>query len=178
METNLDERIKILYNTFSINPKPDKSSFCTHCYDVGEIDLLSLVSPKKLNSDLARRLLWDLHHHDLGAVKYFFPRLLEIMSPPHHLNPLSYKQFFKDLSIHNFFLWDTNQINSVLSFFDSFTAYKRLQLEATLEEFNGKKQTYEEALADFSVPNYCIEEEDWLKWNESFGNFIKSNPQL
>jgi hypothetical protein len=170
METNLDKNIQLLYIEFSLNTKPNKDSFCSHCYNEDDINLLNSIGVDGLDFNLGRRLLWDLNHHDLSAIKYFFPRLLESMCPPNNIYLLSYKQFFTDLYLHNFLSWKANEIKSTLSFFDNFTNYKRLKLEDELETFNGKRQTYEEACADFSVPLH-IDQDDWLKWNEEFEKF-------
>lgn len=174
VEIGFDSVIFDLYSAFSSYSNPLPSSFCSHCYSEDDIARFCSTKKNELNSQLGRRLIWDLGHHNGSVIKYFLPRLMELIAPPFSINELYTGQIFRDLELHNFLQWSEQERKLVLQFFDILEQQKLAKIEDEIQQYTGKNLSYSEAKDQFEIPVW-IDDEKWEKWRDALQKFRDKN---
>ena len=82
--TELKDLISEVYEVFASYDSIEDLDVCLTWYTTEQIQLLKSVSVSKIDTVLAKKLLWESKDHwsSTNVYKYFLPRILEVISPP------------------------------------------------------------------------------------------------
>ncbi len=120
----LESAIDKLYEQFSIYDGKGMD-FCGFCYSEEEIHYLMSTPTAEINTDKARKLLWEVCDH-WGLVvnyKHYIPRLLEVLAPPESQDDLYPLHLFETLEHLKFSTWPAKEREAVMAYLDAVTPY-------------------------------------------------------
>ena len=114
----LKKLVTQLYEAFAPYASEDSLEFCLACYTAEQIDVLRSLPVSKIDTKLARKLLWEAKDHWVSSSVYkrFLPRILEVMSPPEleeDLFPMHLIEVFQQLG---FVSWPDKEKMAVSQF--------------------------------------------------------------
>ena len=115
----LESAITQLYEQFSLYSVKDLD-ICSACYTMEQVKYLKSTPASKIETQMARKLLWEAKDHwkSVDVYKHFVPRILEVLSPPESEEDLFPLHLFEVLQQMHFFSWLVNEKAALIAYLD------------------------------------------------------------
>lgn len=112
---DIDNKFDKLYTLFSNYPVMNQR--CAYCYGSEGLEYFQTTPVREIEIKKAKELLyetWD-HWENAEVLKYYLPRILEIMFPPYSVLEMYPGHFLNTLNNHKFSGWPLAEKESVFA---------------------------------------------------------------